>query len=295
MRALTLTFAAASLLATTSAFANHPVLVEGNCLVPPAGTDSANPPGTCGDYDGDGLIGTADDNDGDRVFGTINGALGAGSGTPPTGANQNGNVTIVTSGVFAEVVNITAANGNVTLQAAPGVEAIIDAVLQGDPGSTARQSDSGIIITAPNDRRVIVRNLTVRNFATGIRVMGASRVAIENVRVENNVEVGILVRENARVKIDQSQVIATGFRTNPTTDFPSDNRPRPGIGIVFSGSSSGAVFRTEVSFSFAAGISKRTSGNVRLEDVYLFGNSPDRENFGNGNGNGDGDDDGDDN
>ena len=88
--------------------ANHPVFVEGNCLNPPAGNPALVPAGTCGDYDGDGLIGTAEDTDGDRVFGTITAALGAG-----TGANQNGRVVIVTSGTFAEVVNITGANGNV--------------------------------------------------------------------------------------------------------------------------------------------------------------------------------------
>jgi len=39
---------------------------------------------------------------------------------------------IVSTGTFAEQVTITAANGNVTLEAAPGVEANVDAVLQGD-------------------------------------------------------------------------------------------------------------------------------------------------------------------
>ncbi len=40
-----------------SALANHPVLVEGNCNVPPAGSSSVITPGTCGDYDGDGKMG----------------------------------------------------------------------------------------------------------------------------------------------------------------------------------------------------------------------------------------------
>lgn len=131
-------------------YANHPVLVEGNCLNPPAGNPA--PPlgslaGTCGDYDGDGRIGTAEDNDGDRVFGTLTRAL-----ANATGANQNGRVLIVTSGVFAETLTITGANGNVQLEAAPGVDANIDAVLQGDPGNAARQNAPGIIVDAPDNR-----------------------------------------------------------------------------------------------------------------------------------------------
>ena len=109
--------------------ANHPVLVEGNNCADAGPNVTTVPPGTCGDFDGDGLIGTAEDTDNntDRIFGTINAALGA----DRNGASQNGRVTIVTSGRFAEVVNITAANGNVTLEAAPGIEANIDAVLSG--------------------------------------------------------------------------------------------------------------------------------------------------------------------
>ena len=174
-------------LASTSLLANHPVFVEGNCLVPPAGNPGAVVPGTCGDYDGDGRIGVAEDNDGDRVFGTITGALGS----LPTGANQNGKVIIVTSGVFAEVVNITAANGNVTLEAAPGVNADIDAVLQGDPNSGARQNSPGIIVDSPNNRYVIIRNLQIRNWTSGIQVNGRSRVAIESCRIENNRDYGV--------------------------------------------------------------------------------------------------------
>lgn len=243
-------------------------------MVPPAGTSSVLVAGTCGDYDGDGRIGTAEDNDGDRVFGTITGALGPG-GT--TGANQNGMVTIVTSGVFAEVVNITASMGNVTLQAAPGVEAIIDAVLQGDPGNAARQAAPGIVVNSPADRYVVIRNVTSRNWISGIQVNGNSRVAIETCRIENNVNYGIEVRDSAKVKIDQCQVLATGFRMNATSNFPTANRPMPGKGISFEGNSSGAVFRTEVSGSFAAGISDRSRGSVRIRDVYLFNNRPDLE------------------
>jgi len=73
------------LAAAGPAWANHPVLVEGNCPGPAART--AVLPNTCGDYDGDGRIGTAEDLDApDRVFGTITGALGPGLAAG-TGAN----------------------------------------------------------------------------------------------------------------------------------------------------------------------------------------------------------------
>lgn len=257
---------------TTNVAANHPVYVEGNCLNPPAGNSTVITPGTCGDYDGDGRIGTAEDNDGDRVFGTINGALGAG-----TGANQNGRVVIVTSGTFAEVVNITGANGNVQLEAAPGVDANIDAVLQGDPGNGARQNAPGIIVNAPADRFVTIRNIVSRNWTTGIDVRGDSRVLIDGCRVDNNTNYGIRVRGNARVKINDTQVTATGFRVGATGDFPRVLQPMPGVGIEYEGNSSGLVCNSCVTGSFKAGI-ENSSGKkdgVRLQNVCAFNNNPD--------------------
>ncbi|MFN2390843.1 MAG: right-handed parallel beta-helix repeat-containing protein [Pyrinomonadaceae bacterium] len=254
-----------------SMLANHPVLVEGNCNVPPAGSSSVITPGTCGDYDGDGKIGTAEDTDGDQVFGTISGANSA------TGVNNNGTITIVTSGTFPEQIIL---RGNVTLQAAPGVDANIDAVLQGDPGSTARQGQTGILVNAQANRYVVIRNITIRNWASGIQVVSSSRVAIENCILEHNVNYGIVVRDSASVKIDQSEVIATGFRLDPATgDFPSANNPNPGIGISFEAQSRGAVFRTEVSGSLTVGISDRSIRSVKVDDVYLFDNTVDLENI----------------
>lgn len=264
-----LTLCVLGLSSVGSLMANHPVFVEGNCLVPPAGTTPTPAPtgGTCGDYDGDGRIGTAEDTDGDRVFGTITAAL-----ANATGANQNGQVTIVTSGVFAEVVRITGANGNVTLEAAPGVRANIDAVLQGDPGSGGRQNAPGIVVNSPADRYVILRNLQSRNWTSGIRVMGNSRVAIINCDIEGNTNFGIEVMGNARVKIDQSHVLATGFRVGGGMDFPRVAAPNPGDGISFVDSSSGAIFRTEVTGSFRNGIVDRSGGRIQTRDVYLFDN-----------------------
>ncbi len=277
----------------TPALANHPVLVEGNCNGPGASARQAVTPGTCGDYDGDGRIGAAEDTDeADRVFGTINAALGAGTGAAAgTGANQNGSVTVVASGNFPEVVVIgnpvtgfaggSATPGNVTLQAAPGVDANIDAVLQGEPGSNARQSAPGIIVNSPANRYVTIRNITSRNWTSGIQVRGKSRVAINGVRLEGNVNYGVEVTDDARVAISRSEITATGFRLNPMTgDFPSDaNRPDPGKGIEFDDRSSGVVFKTTVSGSFAAGLSNQTSNRraVCVGPVSLFDNAPNYE------------------
>ncbi|MCA1636854.1 MAG: right-handed parallel beta-helix repeat-containing protein [Acidobacteria bacterium] len=166
------------------------------------------------------------------------------------------------------------------LQAAPGVDANIDAVLQGDPGSTARQGQTGILVNAQANRYVVIRNITIRNWASGIQVVSSSRVAIENCILEHNVNYGIVVRDSASVKIDQSEVIATGFRLDPATgDFPSANNPNPGIGISFEAQSRGAVFRTEVSGSLTVGISDRSIRSVKVDDVYLFDNTVDLENI----------------
>lgn len=265
---------------TTDVSANHPVYVEGNCLNPPAGNPGPVTPGACGDYDGDGRIGAAEDTDGDRVFGTITAALGAGGGT---GANQNGRVIIVTSGTFAEVVNITGANGNVQLEAAPGVDANIDAVLQGDPGSGARQNAPGIIVNAPADRFVTIRNIVSRNWTEGIRVAGSSNVLIDNCRVDNNTNYGIRIRGTAKVKINNTQVTATGFRVGGGMDFPRVLTPNPGNGIEYEDDSSGLICDTCVTGSFGAGIENSTRDNgrgygnssVQLQNVCVFNNNPD--------------------
>jgi hypothetical protein len=269
----------AILLGASHLIGNHPVYVEGNCPGP-AARAIVVVPNTCGDYDGDGRIGIAEDNDEpDRIFGTINAALGPGLfGAIGTGANQNGSVTIVRSGIFPEIVTITAANGNVTLQAAPGVEAIIDAVLQGDatpPGNVGRQNAPGIIVNAPEDRYVVIRNLTSRNWTSGIAVLGASHAAIENVRLENNVNFGLEVRDRARVTIAKSEVHGTGLRVGGgVPDFPRAADPMPGSGIDFSGESIGTVFFTTVSGSFRAGIANRGSGHVCVSHVNAFDNNP---------------------
>lgn len=252
-----------SLMAT--AYANHPVLVEGEQ-----------------DYDGDGLIGPAEDTDNatDRVFGTLTAALAMANGA----ANQNGRVSIVTSGRFHEVVTITGANGNVTLEAAPGVEANIDAVGTGTraadfPSDNAtRQGQNGVIVNAPSTRHITLRNLVIRNWLEGVEVRGDSRVLIDNCRVEQNVNYGIHVSDSARVAVVNSRVAGTGFRVGAVGNFPAVNTPSPGIGIEFEDSTSGAVADTAVSGSFGAGLANSAAGAnaVAARGLVLFDNNPDQ-------------------
>lgn len=259
--------AVAFLFGATDVYANHSVLVEGNCNFAPYGHQNGLvPPGTCGDFDGDGRIGLQEDNDGDRVFGTLGGANSA----LATAANNNGTIIIVSSGTFAETLTIT---GNITLEAAFGVEANLDAVLQGDSGSTARQNQPGIIINAPMNRYVVIRNIESRNWTSGIQILGNSRVFIDSCRIEHNINYGIEVENAARVVITNSNVIGTGYRLNPATgDFPTNNIPNPGHGISFEGSSSGIVSFTSVSGSFAAGINKTSTGTVQTFSNTIFDN-----------------------
>lgn len=255
--------------------AAHPVLVEGNCDSPVPGTTIVTM-GTCGDFDGDGRIGTAEDTDGaDRIFGTISAALGPGTGAAAnTGANFNGTITIVTSGRFFEPINIiSATQGNVTIQAAPGVDAQINAVFQGDPagGNNTRLQGTGIIVSMPALSRVVLRNLTVRNFAFGIQALGSSQVTIDNCRVENSIFFGILALNDSNIFITNSSVTATGYRNQGAVCPSASCNPAPGHGIAFSDSSSGSVFQTNLSGNFGAGLANASTlgaGAVRYYEVF---------------------------
>ncbi|HEX8921318.1 MAG TPA: right-handed parallel beta-helix repeat-containing protein, partial [Pyrinomonadaceae bacterium] len=226
------TLVVTSLFVGNNVSANHPVLVEGNCDSPVPGTTIVEK-GTCGDFDGDGRIGTAEDTDGaDRIFGTIQAALGPGTGAAAgTGANMNGTVTIVRSGRFAESLFIgpsgSTSLGNVTLQAAPGVSADINAVLQGDPagGNTTRQT-SGVgieILSFSADNRIMLRNLTIRNWETGIRLSANVRVSIENCRLESNLNYGIRLFNSTSIHAENLRIASTGFRIGP----PAPTVPSP--------------------------------------------------------------------
>ena len=181
------------------------------------------------------------------------------------------------SGRFAEVVTlaptmVTPNVGNINIKAAPGVEAMIDAVLQGDPagGNVSRQNNAGIIVNMPANRRVTLENLTVRNYTFGIYVGGASQVSIINCRVTNNLNFGILVEGTARVSIDESHINANGFRIGGPTAVAN-----PGAGVVFQRASNGAIFRSEISGNFAVGFSDQSTGSTEVKDVFFFGNNPD--------------------
>ncbi|MCP9493544.1 MAG: right-handed parallel beta-helix repeat-containing protein [Pyrinomonadaceae bacterium MAG19_C2-C3] len=249
-----------NLFGVTIVFADT-ALVEGNCT--PLQTIAAIP-GTCGDYDGDGRLGAAEDTDDDNVFGTISAAL-----------NGRGNVTVVTSGTFAEAIAIpTNPNlvGSLTLQAAPGVEASLDAVVRG-ADNTARQASNGITVNAPNGAYIIIRNLTLRRWDGGIRVRGNSRVAIEDCRVENNNFFGIRAEDNVKVTITNTKVHVT------STDNDSGLGPSPTYGIVFLGRSSGSIFSSTVSGTFV-GIGNLTgmSSAVCAYNVNVFDNIRNFEN-----------------
>ena len=263
--------------------ANHPVLLEGNCDSPVPGTTLVAP-GTCGDFDGDGRIGTAEDTDGaDRIFGTLRAAVGPGTGAAAgTGANQNGKVIIVASGRFAEtlflgntgvVVGEGVANpGNLTIEAAPGVDADIDAVLQGDPagGNTARQAATGIQVsyTIANTGIVTLRNLEIRNFFIGISSSLNSRVHIDGCRLEGNLAHGMRLIDSSRVSITNSQVVGSGFRQGSVA--------APGNGIAVEGSALVRIAFTNISQSAGAGIINTTgaAANVGLYGVTTYFNNP---------------------
>lgn len=237
----------------STALANHPVLVEGEK-----------------DYNGNGLVGAAEDSatPTDRVFGTINGALG----TANNGIAQNGSIQIVTSGRFPELVQITPTTGNVTIEAAPGVLADIDAVLQGDPGNGFRQGIPGIIINAPATSRITLKNLTIRNWTVGVFIMGNSNVTLENCLIEGNTNQGILVGNNAKVAIVNCTITSSGFRTAAA---PVTNPRAPGAGIQFFDNASGIVSNSTITGNFDVGIERVGTGTVTVRNNTLFNNNPD--------------------
>lgn len=269
--------------------ANHPVLLEGNCDSPVPGTTLVSVAGTCGDFDGDGRIGTAEDTDGaDRIFGTLTGALGPGTGAAAgTGINNNGTVVIVTSGRFSEspivignpLVNFSggaASPGNVTIEAAPGVVASIDAVLQGDPagGNTTRQNRGAFLINyeaAFADRAVTLRNLEFRNWQEAVGIAGYGNVLIDNCRFENNLGTGVNISSSANIVITRSQFNANGRR------IPVTGPPSPGDGITIAGSPVVKIIDSTFTLNVGAGIRNNTgsAGRVTLFKVATYLNGTD--------------------
>lgn len=280
-------FGAALLVGSNNVTANHPVLVEGNCDSPVPGTTLVAP-GTCGDFDGDGRIGTAEDTDGaDRIFGTLLAALGPGTGAAAgTGANFNGSITIVTSGRFAESLYIgqsgfgfpggVASPGNVTIEAAPGVNADINAVLQGDPSgnNVARTNSVGILVLYPASvpqGLVTLRNLTIRNFNEGVAATLNSRVHIDHCRIEGNLANGIHVIDNSMTTITSSQVTGNGRRTGTGSSTPA-----PGDGLRVENLAKARVSDSTFSHNVNRGIVNfGVAANVVLFKVGSFFNGVD--------------------
>ena len=272
--AMGLAVAALAALGGRDATANHPVLLEGN-----NGGDGLSltsvPPGTSGDYDGDGNVGTAEDTDNanDRVFGTLTAALLGANG----GANANGHVIIVTSGRFNETITLpnvaagqAAINGVTVIEAAPGVHASIDAVLQGDPGNAARQAATGITINTPDtDRLVILRNLAIRNFTVGLQAMGNSRVICENCRFDDNVTANVMATGNARLSLVGCDIRSGGMRFNPAKAVAN-----PGDGVSFSGNAKGVISDCNIIGNTGAGVRNTSSSVIRVIGSTVFDNAP---------------------
>jgi hypothetical protein len=270
---------------TTRVSANHPVYVEGNCDSPVPGTTLVTIAGTCGDFDGDGRIGTAEDTDGaDRIFGTLRAALGPGTGAAAgTGANWNGSIIIVSSGRFAEQLFIgqsgfipgegTGNPGNVTIEAAPGVNADIDAVLQGDPagGNTTRQNSYGIFVLYPPgfDRIVTLRNLTIRNFSEGIASALSSKIHIDRCRIDGNLSAGVHIIDNVQLTITNSTFTGNGRRIGGPSATPN-----PGNGLTVDGGNAQArISDSTFSHNFGAGIAAAgPAANVVLFKVGTYFN-----------------------
>jgi hypothetical protein len=250
-------------------FANHPQVVEGATSV-----------------DGDMNFGVAEDMDGnDGIFGTITGCLGAMNG----GIGQNGTCLIATSGDFAETINIT---NQVTIAAAPGVEANIEAFLlpaspriQAFPAAAmdpfGAQSDPGVVINAGRNRQVILRNLTITNWTDGVRIMGDSRVLLDNVRIDHNINNGIVASDNAMVAVNNSQITSSGFRLNGMTgDFPAMMAPMPGAGINVQGNAQVMVRNTAITGNFGPAVLQADMAralNVANGNNLLFNNDRNRE------------------
>ena len=247
--------ALAALAFASGALANHTVLVEGEA-----------------DYDGDGLLGADEDGDGDQVFGTVGGGV--------DGVSDNGRVMIVTSGRFLESVRLEGAGVSI-LEAAPGVDAIIEAFQGGgDAGANnARQQAPGIVVHTDGSFPIEIRNIVSRNWTVGILVRGGSRVTIDDVRLDSNVNYGIRVQDDAKVVITNSQVNSSGFRKSgslgatPGGDIPPD----PGVGIEFEDHSSGLISFTTVAHSFGTGI--MSNRRVRLLANTVFDNKPNYDGF----------------
>lgn len=250
----------AALFVPGSILANHTVLVEGEQ-----------------DYDGDMMIGMDEDADGDQVFGTLQGGV--------NGVSDNGRVMVVTSGRFFEQVILQGAGVSV-LEAAPGVNAVVEAFNAGDDPAVndARQQSPGIIINSDGSFPLEIRNIVSRNWTDGIQINGNANVTLDNVRVDSNVNYGIHVQDKASVVVTNSQINSSGFRKSGTLGATpgGDIMPNPGVGIAYEGSSKGFVSYSTIAHSFSDGITANRR-SVELLGNSVFNNNLGGDDRGNGN------------
>lgn len=261
------------------------VIVEGNCsgkfndngeVTQPTVT-----PGSCGDYDYDGRIGAAEDADGDEVYGSILAAI------------QNndierfgGEITIVTSGRFdGDIVYDGGLGGKkLTLQAAPGVRAVIE---QLRARSTVREElRAGILIVGQSGQVrntvvppsfVTLRNLTVRGFTNGMVLTQLARVLIDNCNIENSLQHGVLVSTLSDVTINNSKVYDVGQRLpvrDPVTNAVVANAPGDGIKFAdgVEDGSTGMIVSSVISGNRGAAISNPNANNVCVYETNTFAN-----------------------
>ncbi|HEX5706959.1 MAG TPA: right-handed parallel beta-helix repeat-containing protein, partial [Pyrinomonadaceae bacterium] len=166
--------------------------------------------------------------------------------------------------------------GNVTIEAAPGVIANIDAVLQGDPagGNALRQGSNGITVAYSSAFRVVtLRNLVIRNFNNGILVAGIARVNIDNCRLENNIANNISLIDNANVAITNTQSVGAGLRIGPSVP----TAPNPGYGLVLRNNARANVMNSSFTNNQGAGLVNLTNDatNLKLFKVGAFFNGTD--------------------
>jgi hypothetical protein len=126
----------------------------------------------------------------------------------------------------------------------------------------------GLTINAPQDRKVVLRNLLFRNWAEGVRAVGNSRVFIDNCKFENNRDIAIRVTQEARVAVYQSSISDTGFRVAGGVN----NLPSPGNAIQFEGNSRGSVTKSSITGSFNLAINNLTTNPVTYYEVVTFDN-----------------------
>lgn len=111
-----------------------------------------------------------------------------------------------------------------------------------------------------------------RNWTEGVQVNGTSRVALDQVRAEGNLNYGIHVTGQARVAITDTDVNGTGFRKGAS----GVGTPDPGAGIEFEDGTQGSLFEVTVTGSADAGI-RAPRRAVELDEVQSFDNMPNFE------------------